>query len=64
MIERRANKGYKHVQHYGGFILKKRVKNGWETVQFKEGTMFAKTKTAWGRRSTTVTFTWKKFFWT
>lgn len=48
---------------YGGaFVLKKRVKNKWKKVQFKEPIMFVKTKTLWGKSSRTEKLKWKKFF--
>ena len=57
-----TNKGERRFCYWGGFILKKRVKNKWKKVQFKEGVMFAKTRYTWGKSSTTVKFHWKKFF--
>lgn len=58
-----TNKGERSFYYWGGFVLKKHVKNKWKEVQFKEGgVMFAKTRCTWGKSSTTVKFKWKKFF--
>lgn len=57
-----TNKGDEYFHYYGGFTLKKRKKNKWKIVPFKEGVMFAKTRTVWGNSSNTVKFKWKKYF--
>lgn len=44
------------------FILKKRVRNKWKKVQFKEKVGFRITMIAWKKKNTVVKVKWKKFF--
>lgn len=55
-----TNKGERIFYYWGGFVLKKRVKNKWKKVQFNG--YFPKTQETWGKSSTIVRFKWKKFF--
>ena len=44
------------------FVLKKRVKNKWKKVKFKENVGFRLTMIAWKNSNTTVKVKWKRFF--
>ncbi len=44
------------------FILKKRVRNKWKKVQFKEKVGFRITMIAWKKKNTVVKVKWKRFF--
>lgn len=54
-----TNKGERRFCYWGGFVLKKRVKNKWKKVQFNG--CFSKTQETWGKSSTIAKFKWKKF---
>ena len=56
------NKGNKDFLFGEKFVLKKRVKNKWKKVKFKENVGFRITMTAWKNSNTTVKVKWKRFF--
>lgn len=56
------NKGDKDFYFGERFVLRKRVKNKWEKVEFKEKVGFRITMIAWKKRNTFVKVKWKKFF--
>lgn len=56
------NKGNKDFYFSEKFVLKKRVKNKWKKVKFKENVGFRITMIAWKNSNTTVKVKWKKFF--
>lgn len=59
---RLINKGNLDYCFYEKFILKKRVRNKWKKVKFKENVGFCITMIAWKNSNTTVKVKWKKFF--
>lgn len=56
------NKGDKDYYFGEKFVLKKRVKNKWKKVKFKEKVGFRITMIAWKESNTVVKVKWKKFF--
>lgn len=56
------NKGDKDFYYGERFVLRKRVKNKWEKVEFKKKVGFRITMIAWKKRNTIVKVKWKKFF--
>lgn len=57
-----TNTGNKTFFYSELFALKKRVKNKWKKIQFKDNVFFAKTRTVRGKSSVIVKINWKKYF--
>lgn len=56
------NKGDKDYYFYERFVLKKREKNKWVKIKFKEKVGFRMSVVAWKKSNTIVKVKWKKFF--
>lgn len=51
-----------HYYFYERFVLKKREKNKWVKIKFKEKVGFRMSVVAWKKSNTIVKVKWKKFF--
>lgn len=56
------NKGDKDYYFYERFVLKKREKNKWKKIEFKENVGFRMSMIAWKKSNTIIRVKWKKFF--
>ena len=56
------NKGDKDYYFYERFVLKKREKNKWKKIEFKENVGFRMSMVAWKKSNTIIRVKWKKFF--